>query len=200
MIINCKYLNWYFKIIKTAKLRKETSGYIERHHIIPRSLGGSNCLNNIAILTAREHYICHLLLARFTTGIAQKKMAHAAFMLTRSSKNQYRYKITARWYQILKEDMSNAKKGVFIPRTEEWAKNISKAKKGKSLTEEHKKALTGIKKGIGWTDARKNAGKHIVTPHGIFVSQAEAERQLGLGKNVIAYRIKTQPNDYYIKK
>jgi hypothetical protein len=192
-------LNWYFNIIKTAKLRKETPGYTEKHHIIPRCLGGSNCLSNIAVLTAREHYICHLLLARFTTGTAQRKMAHAAFMLTRSSKNQHRYKITARWYQILKEGMSAAKKGIVIPRTEEWARNISKAKKGKSLTDKHKKALTGIKKGIGWTNARKNAGKHVVTPYGIFVSQAEAERQLGLGKNVIAYRIKTQPTEYCIK-
>ena len=40
-------------------------GYTERHHIIPRSLGGSDNSSNLVDLTAREHFIAHLLLAKF---------------------------------------------------------------------------------------------------------------------------------------
>ena len=41
------------------------TGYIEKHHIIPRSLGGTNDKENLVALSGREHYIAHLLLARF---------------------------------------------------------------------------------------------------------------------------------------
>jgi hypothetical protein len=34
-----KYTKWYFSIISNAQSR-EVSGYIEKHHIIPKSLGG----------------------------------------------------------------------------------------------------------------------------------------------------------------
>lgn len=36
--------------------------YCEKHHIIPKSEGGSNEPDNLVNLTAREHYIAHLLL------------------------------------------------------------------------------------------------------------------------------------------
>lgn len=37
-------------------------GYFEKHHIIPKSLGGTNDASNLVKLTARQHYIAHLLL------------------------------------------------------------------------------------------------------------------------------------------
>lgn len=37
-------------------------GYVEKHHIIPKSMGGSNNLSNIVKLTAREHFVAHWLL------------------------------------------------------------------------------------------------------------------------------------------
>ena len=33
-------------------------GYYEKHHIQPKSLGGSNKKENLVRLTAREHFIC----------------------------------------------------------------------------------------------------------------------------------------------
>ena len=48
----------YDKLVERAKKRK-LIGYVERHHIIPRSLGEKE---NIVELTAREHFIAHLLL------------------------------------------------------------------------------------------------------------------------------------------
>lgn len=47
------------------KARKENTdnvGYFEKHHIIPKSLGGTNDASNLVKLTARQHYIAHLLL------------------------------------------------------------------------------------------------------------------------------------------
>lgn len=43
-------------------------GYTERHHIVPRALGGSNAKSNIVALTAREHFIANVLLAKIHGG------------------------------------------------------------------------------------------------------------------------------------
>ena len=47
LFINNKYLHLYNKIIERAKLREKLSCYTEKHHIIPRSLGGENDLDNL---------------------------------------------------------------------------------------------------------------------------------------------------------
>lgn len=59
------YERIYHKLI-TYRQFNQPSSYIERHHIVMRSLGGSDDdESNIVCLTGREHYIAHLLLARF---------------------------------------------------------------------------------------------------------------------------------------
>ena len=44
MFLSNKYSKWYFNIISTAsqEFDKRESGYYEKHHIIPKSLGGNN--------------------------------------------------------------------------------------------------------------------------------------------------------------
>jgi hypothetical protein len=55
------YLKIYNSIVERGKDRVIT-GYTETHHIIPKCLGGSNDYWNLIVLTAKEHFICHLLL------------------------------------------------------------------------------------------------------------------------------------------
>lgn len=59
------YLLVYENLINSRVLlnRKRKNNYYEKHHIIPRCLGGSNDNNNLVLLTAKEHFICHKLLA-----------------------------------------------------------------------------------------------------------------------------------------
>ena len=52
------------KIIQRAIQRFKPQGYAERHHILPRSMGGTNHEDNLVYLTGREHCIIHLLLAK----------------------------------------------------------------------------------------------------------------------------------------
>jgi hypothetical protein len=49
-------------IRKRGRKVKPTGIYTEGHHIIPRSMGGTDESNNITYLTAREHFIAHWLL------------------------------------------------------------------------------------------------------------------------------------------
>ena len=92
-----RWQNWYNKIIEKRKLNPVLEGYKEKHHIIPKSLGGSNNKSNLIYLTAKEHYICHLLLIRITQNdkVAYKKMLCALFKLGNCNKyyNSNTYKI-----------------------------------------------------------------------------------------------------------
>lgn len=197
--ISNKYYNWYYSIIEKAQTRViDKNTYYESHHIIPRSIGGSNQSSNLVKLLAREHFICHLLLTKFTTGSSKKKMDHAAFMLTVKGRGQERYQVNNRQYEVLRKRYAESKVGTKTgPHSEEWCQNISKALKGKPMKEEQKKKLSAIKKGVPWSAERRKACKKIMTPYGVFYSKSEAERELGLGANVISYRIKTQPDKYF---
>lgn len=64
MFSNSKYTFHYELLIARARNRPAPEGYCERHHVIPRSLGGSDEMSNIVTLTAREHFIAHLLLSK----------------------------------------------------------------------------------------------------------------------------------------
>ena len=85
MFLNNKYTNYYFKMINKGFKYKPNNGYYERHHIIPKSIGGSDSSSNLIYLTARQHFLCHLLLLKMTTGIEKKSMAFAYFGMRRSN-------------------------------------------------------------------------------------------------------------------
>lgn len=59
-----EYLAHYNRLIKKATDRSEITEYSERHHIIPKCIGGTNEAKNIVRLTAREHFVAHWLLHR----------------------------------------------------------------------------------------------------------------------------------------
>jgi 5-methylcytosine-specific restriction endonuclease McrA len=103
MYLHNKYTTWYYCIINNAT-NKELISYSENHHIIPRSLGGSNNRLNLVKLTAREHFVCHWLLTKMTTGQDNIKMTHALWSMRRASGTQERYStaITSRVYEQLK--------------------------------------------------------------------------------------------------
>jgi hypothetical protein len=103
MFIESKYKKWYFDIVNSAGSRT-TEGYTEKHHIIPKCLGGDNSPSNLVKLTAREHFLCHWLLTKMVTSPKQKYQLWNAFscMLYRQNDSQARHKITARVFDNIK--------------------------------------------------------------------------------------------------
>ncbi len=78
------YTNHYNKLIIRAKSRN-LNGYKEKHHVIPKCIGGSDKKSNLVELTAEEHYLAHqLLLKMFPDNI---KLVYAAIMMSCGSKN-----------------------------------------------------------------------------------------------------------------
>lgn len=70
------YVRTYGYLIARAKARSAVSGYFERHHVVPRSFGGTEVVK----LTAREHFLAHWLLFKIhhcpTTARAYRLMLH----------------------------------------------------------------------------------------------------------------------------
>jgi hypothetical protein len=99
-IVN-KYHRWYYRIIN-RRIGNTPAGYFEKHHILPKSLGGSNDHSNLIALTVREHYICHLLLVKMTSGVSRYKMLRAvdAFKMAKTGTQR---NLTARQYQNIRE-------------------------------------------------------------------------------------------------
>lgn len=111
--LNNKYTAVYYSVISFAKKRTlAPDRYSEIHHIIPKSLGGSNSKENLVQLTPKEHFICHRLLTKITSGQAKSKMIYAIRRMTYSgNKHQSeRYKTNSRTYsyvmELAKKEMS----------------------------------------------------------------------------------------------
>lgn len=100
MFIKNKYFRLYFNIIQKGIQRSSLSGYYEEHHIIPKSFGGSNDSINLVKLTAREHYICHLLLTKCTEGLYKQKMVFAFRRLCNSKNHKIQNSAT---YEYLRK-------------------------------------------------------------------------------------------------
>lgn len=157
-----KYTKWYTGITENAK-RRDLDCYTETHHIQPRSLGGADTPDNLVKLTPQEHFICHWLLVKMTTGQDRYKMLNALRMMRAENLNQQRYntKITARVYAKIKEEYAElqskklkGKGNGFYGKshTEEARKRISEANKGRvqPLDEkERQKAAWARRKELG---------------------------------------------------
>jgi len=154
-----KYDKWYYNIVNRAKLRKlSTDTYVEKHHVIPKSIGGSDSPENLVKLTAREHFICHYLLTKMYTGSQKRKMIFAFWsMAKRIAPTQKRdYRITNRLYEKLRYDWVIALrqentgkpskiKGRII--NEEWRKKLSEANLGKKRTAESRAKQSATRTG-----------------------------------------------------
>lgn len=101
------YQRIYNLIIEKRKKEIINDGYFEIHHIIPRSLGGNDNVDNLIALTAREHFICHYLLAKIypKDSFEWYKMNHAFLMMKASTVAQNRY-FNSRLYDAMRKNFS----------------------------------------------------------------------------------------------
>lgn len=123
--------------------------YCETHHIIPKSEGGKDEPDNLVNLTAREHYIAHLLLAKIYDDV--KMYSAVTYMQTTRHKGRT-FKFNSRLYEALRKRFFSARKGYH--HTKSARIKMSEAKRGdkhpfygKHLSEEHRRRLSEAKKG-----------------------------------------------------
>jgi len=101
-----EYLKIYNQIINNAKSRT-INEYTEKHHIVPKCLGGTNKKDNIVSLTAKEHYICHKLLCEIYPD--ENKLKYAFWRMCNVANNEFQhrtYTVSSRVYNRIKQEVA----------------------------------------------------------------------------------------------
>jgi hypothetical protein len=83
-----EYEALYERLMARAKDREYLPLIHERHHILPKSMGGSDDAKNIAVLTYKEHFLAHWVLTKIKTGKDRYLALFALRRMTHKNKNQ----------------------------------------------------------------------------------------------------------------
>lgn len=176
IFLDNKYSKWYFNIISNPIV----SGYCEKHHIIPRSCGGSDEPSNIVTLSARQHFICHLLLPKIMKSLKHKNSMKYALRLMSfadDAVNNRRYKIkSSSLFEkcrtthkgIPKSESAKraislaAKNRIRVKHTEETKQKIGNAHRGRKLNDEHKQKIAATLTGKDtWMKNKKHSDESL---------------------------------------
>lgn len=168
--------------------------YSEKHHIIPHCLGGTDDKSNLVRLTAREHYIAHLLLAKIhnTFGL----YSAVIYMQTGHIENR-KFKFNSRLYQKMREEfakkrksfkysseskqkMSESHKGKKPNLGKKWSeetkRKISEKLKGRKLSEEICRKLSESKKGKKYKPFSEETKRKMSEAKKLYWEKKKAEK------------------------
>jgi hypothetical protein len=188
------YLKIYNKIIDNAKKRNMLDCYMEKHHIIPKSEGGSNENNNLVYLTPKEHFIAHKLLYR----IDPKNYNRMLSFLMMSNR------FNIKWGNIYEEARVNfsnnhhykterIKKIMAKPKTEEHKKKISDAHRGKPKSKQHiENMIASLPNRSGENNSNFGKGKAIIVDGIEYKNLKTAAIMLNKNVSYIHYRLKNK--------
>ena len=162
-----KYEKYYNTIVENAR-KQDRNCYTEKHHIVPRSLGGSDDDNNIVNLTAREHFIIHKLLCEIHPD--DKKLHYALWrMMNPQSKVHGRsYNIGSKEYTRRRELQREYTRKVGLSNKGRKHSAETKAKRSAALkgrekaprSEETKQKISNTLKGkVPWNKGRKHSAE-----------------------------------------
>jgi len=185
------YTRIYNQIIEHAQNRK-LDGYIEKHHIIPKCIGGLDVKENLVELTAREHFLCHMLLCEMYPQ--ENKLKHALFLMAigKQKVKEKTYVIGSRVYERLKIEYSEMLTGK--PQTQE-----TKNKKSKSMLDvwegKTKEEVSKIGQKI-WDTRRKNGNDKVTQKQAENISKSLKGRKITWDRkrNKIILQFDTQGN------
>ena len=202
------YMKHYQNLLLRHGLEsKPLKGYYERHHVLPKCLGGKDTSDNLVYLSARCHLLAHWLLMKAFPEEKGLKLAYAT-MCSRDG-----VKLTPVMYQLAKEVVSGGNsmlaRVVVTPLGEFPTVAAAAAAHGVSKAIISKKAGSKsiLHQGYFWKDHivigdvadGRNAHhlrKGVITPFGNFESTREAGRVLGINHSTITKRIKRGDKGY----
>lgn len=181
-----KYFAWYKNIIVNFISNPPLVDY-EIHHILPKSMGGSNDPSNLVRLPIRYHYVAHLLLWKSTQSISHQKMAYAVVsmragreLVTNSRLFEAAKKTAIEYKRVKTAGMFSAVDSqgntYYIHQTDlryVSGELVAKSKgrlKGYTQSDEHRQKLAATK----LAQSNPNHKWIITTPLGVFNSLGEA--------------------------
>ena len=170
------YQDFIQNILKTRGRFGCGNEYHERHHILPKCLGGNNDESNLIDLFAREHFIAHKLLAHECPNNINLVYAWGC-MAWQKNKNQERVKVSPKEYEEARKALSNVMSGRII--SEETKIKLSEQKKGKSLSAKAIQRSIEVHKGVPLTEEHK---RKLSEAHKGKLFSEEHKRNISKGK------------------
>jgi hypothetical protein len=125
------YQKLYNNIVRRGQNRI-LEGYSEKHHIVPRCMGGTDEVTNLVSLTPEEHYLCHLLLVKIHPK--NIRLVKAAMFMVSSNNNVKRNNKAYGW---LKRQYSEYMRGPNNPQKINPIKGEQHYAFGKKLSPDH---------------------------------------------------------------
>ena len=144
IFVKNKYLTWYINIINNAQSRTHNIKPYEKHHIIPKCIGGTD--DTMVTLTLREHYICHCLLPKLVNNKNYKYRLLAAICRMQSHPHHQRY--TSKLYEYYKI---------------QFYKLHSENQLGKEIPLQQRISMSRAKKGQKWSTLAKQTSRNKKT-------------------------------------
>jgi hypothetical protein len=155
----------YDSLISRALERTSSADeYYEKHHIIPKCIGGDNSKSNLVLLTASEHFLAHQLLVKMHPE--NHKLVFAAHMMINGSQKHKR--VNNKEFSWLK---ARRRQSLMVLNS------------NKIFSEEHKRKLSLAKKGKVFATKNNFYGKSHTEEFKIKQSAAQKIKQLGAGNN-----------------
>lgn len=159
------YKRQYELLIEKAKNRTNLEGYKERHHIIPKCMGGIDDKENLVELTAREHYLAHWLLHKMYPE--NNKLVYALNSMIIIKKDKRKLKISSKEYELIKLKISVLQSKLMSgdnnpSKRSEVRKKTSESLKGRVRSKEHCENISKAKKGyIRTMESRKKQSESV---------------------------------------
>jgi len=157
MFLKNKYTILYYDIVNNAA-NIRIKGNTQRHHIVPESIGGSNDADNLVHLTHKEHFVCHHLLTKMTTGEDWVSMVRAMHCMKAKGREKSRFtEGTARAFahnkknysRIASQRMKGENNPMFGTKWSDKRKaDHSKKVKGNRITKEQCQKISNSKIGV----------------------------------------------------
>ena len=149
-----KYRNIYIKLILRCQnmTEEELSGYNEKHHILPKCMGGTNDIENLVLMPVRYHIMAHIILTKAFPDSAS--LRYALLLITsEGNKNNQTKRVEFGLKTFSLRSLTSAREEAIeklreLGRSEEHCKKLSEAKKGKKLSEEQKKKISESGRGL----------------------------------------------------
>jgi hypothetical protein len=179
--------------------------FYERHHVVPKSLGGSDSPENLVHLTPREHYIAHYLLSKFLSESAEMRFAFSLMSANNTVKS--------REFEKIRERVEFPRRRIHTPKG--WFVSVtaaanahktttgvisSKANSDRIFNKEYYYEYSD-KDGIFFTQRQtgKHRSKRVYTPAGIFPSVRSAGAYYQVYHSTISKWCKTRPKEFYLE-
>lgn len=162
-----RYWKIYNNLCIRGQSRKFSEGLYEKHHIIPKSLGGDNSKGNLTFLTYKEHFIVHRILPKIlcdSNHISKMIWALHRMAFSRAPRNSQRTLLNSHQYnkarELHRKNMIENHPSKNNNNAKNWREKVSAAVKSHWDDNENRRQVASERMKKTWDEKREVMSSH----------------------------------------